>query len=113
VLVRQLPPESAVSTELRLEQGDAPPTTDHDPETEQWSRTEHLLAAIRDELNSLRWAFISSKAKQKPKWKPEPTPRPGVKPKRKRPRLNQTQTSALAQYLERTQGEPEAHAADN
>jgi len=69
---------------------------------------EHLLAAVKDELTALRFAFISKNSKHKPKWRPEPTPRPGVKPKRKKkPRLNEAQQNALALYLERMQGEPD------
>jgi hypothetical protein len=108
VLIEQLPPESAMATELRLLQGSAPPGADHDPETEQWSRVEQLLAAVKDELTALRFAFISSKSKHKPRWKPTPTPRPGVRPKRKkRPKLTQDQVGSLAAYLARTQGEPQ------
>lgn len=105
MLIRQLPPESALSTELRLERGSAPaaPGQEPDPEVEQWSRTEHLLAAVKDELAALRHAFITANSKHKPRWKPEPTPRPGVKPKRKRPRLDEAQVGALERYLEQMQ----------
>jgi hypothetical protein len=105
VLIQQLPPESALSTAIRLERGDVPPSHESDPESEQWSRVEHLLAAVKDELSALRFAFISANSKHKPKWKPEPTPRPGVKPKRKRPRLNEAQVGALETYLDLVQGE--------
>jgi len=106
VLIEQLPPESALSTQLRLEIGDAPPGHDHDPETEQWSRTEHLLAAVKDELTALRYSYTAAHSKQRPRWKPAPTPRPGVKSKKKRSRLNNAQVDALAAHLERTQGDP-------
>lgn len=100
----QLPPESAVATILRVEAGNNPgPPAERDPELEQWSRVEHLLAAVRDELHYLRHAFVQSKAgKTKLKWKPEPLPRPGVKQSKKREVLVEPQIDLLWAHLQRT-----------
>lgn len=76
----------------------------HDPETEQWSRDQHLLAALKDELSALRYSYLSAHMKRPPKWKPEPTPRPGVVPTKRRPQLNEAQVSALEAHLAKTQG---------
>lgn len=103
----QLPAESATATALRLyaAKGDieAAPA---DPEAEQWSRTEQILAAVRDELHILRWLYISSHSDKgnRPTWKPEPLPRPGVVASKKKPPLKPEQTSLLAEHLARTQG---------
>lgn len=105
VLFKQLPPESATSTALRLA---APPgvvNAEHDPEIEQWSRVEQLLAAIRDEMHFLRWAYgAAHSGKQKPKWKPEPLPRPGVSPRKKKKDevLSSPQIDLLWQHLNAT-----------
>lgn len=74
----------------------------HDPEVEQWSRVEHLLAAIRDELHFLRFSYSSVHAgKHKLKWKPEPLPRPGVAPtKKKRENLSNPQVDLLIAHLD-------------
>lgn len=102
----QLPVESATATALRLDaaQNDAEGAP-ADPEAEQWSRTEQILAAVRDELHVLRWLYISAHSDKgsRPKWKPEPLPRPGVVSKKK-PQLKPEQTSLLAEHLARTQG---------
>lgn len=105
----QLPAESATATALRLDAAEDPApdssSVPHDPETEQWSRMEQLIAAVRDELHVIRWLYASvhSDKGSRPKWKPEPLPRPGVTP-RKKAALAPEQTSLLAQHLARTQG---------
>lgn len=80
VLITGLPPESALSTALRLteefestEQDQA----DYDPEPERWSRQEQLLAALVDELRALRHVTVSVNSEHPPKWDVEPIPRPG------------------------------------
>lgn len=107
-LVTQLPPESATATILRLQRRDEPaqmPEAAHDYESEQWSRVEHLLAAVRDELHYLRYAFTQANAgKTRIKWKPEPLPRPGIAPKRKREVLVEPQVEMLWAHLQKTQG---------
>jgi hypothetical protein len=106
-LVSQLPPESATATILRVERqnSDIPmPTAEPDHEVEQWSRVEHLLAAVRDELHFLRHSYVQAHAgKTKLKWKPEPLPRPGVKNKKKREVLADPQIETLWAHLQRTQ----------
>lgn len=108
MLITQLPPESATATLQRLEAPPGPPAkaAEHDAEHEQWSRPEQLLAAVKDELQALRYSYISAHSKHPPRWKPTPTPRPGVKPKRARKALTENQVDALEAYLARTQGEP-------
>lgn len=107
MLITQLPPESATATLQRLEAPPGPPAkAEHDAEHEQWSRLEQLLAAVKDELQALRYSYISAHSKHPPRWKPTPTPRPGVKPKRARKALTENQVDALEAYLARTQGEP-------
>lgn len=78
---------------------------EHDPEKEQWSRVEHLLAAVRDEIHFLRFAYSAGHmAKgQKPKWKPEPLPRPGVSRTKKRDVLTTPQVDTLWAHLQATQ----------
>lgn len=80
--------------------------TPHDPETEQWSRVEQLLASVRDELHYLRHAFMQSKSTRTLRWKPEPLPRPGVAPRRRRGPATDAQLNALEAHLARTQGPP-------
>lgn len=108
MLVRQLPAESATATVLRLRARDEGVTssTPHDPETEQWSRIEHLLASVRDELHFLRYAYtlMNSDKNNRPKWRPEPLARPGVQSKKQRAALQPEQHSVLANYLARAQG---------
>lgn len=55
---------------------------EHDVEGEAWSRLEHLLAAVRDEIHLLDVHFQQVNFKGKPKF--EPMPRPGVKTKSKK-----------------------------
>lgn len=117
MLVRQLPAESATATVLRLrvredaERGEAQPPAPHDPETEQWSRAEQLIASVRDELHILRWLYTSYHADRahRPKWKPDPLPRPGMSPVRKRKALQPEQQSLLAQYLAGSHGSDITH----
>ena len=108
-LVSQLPPESAIATILRVEAAKNPapaPAREPDHETEQWSRVEHLLAAIRDELHYLRFAYGQvHKGKTKLKWKPEPLPRPGIAPKKKREVLVEPQVELLWAHLQKTQNQ--------
>lgn len=110
----QLPSESATATALRLQAHDDPPAAPaepHDPEIEQWSRDQQLMALIRDELHAIRWLYSSAHSEQGkgPKWTPDPLPRPGVTPEPKRPALSPEQAAALAQHLALTQGEDVAY----
>lgn len=110
VLVTHLPPESALTAELRVEtaalsddereelEKNAP---EHDVNTEQWSRLEMLIASVRDEMHFLRHSYDSAHTKGRVKWKPEPVMRPGVQPKKKERRpLNETQVDALWLHLQ-------------
>lgn len=115
VLIAQLPPESATATALRLDERDAPGEREsgppHDPETEQWSRVEQLLAGIHDELNVLHWLYASAhKDPKKPlAWKPERLPRPGVAVEVKQVAMQPEQIRVLAAHLARTQGNDTAY----
>jgi len=88
VLVRQLPPESATATPVRVPAG--PEATvaaaeAGDPAEGRWSHAEMLLAAAVDELRRLQWltAAVNAEKGKTPK-QPEPIPRPGVGVKRRR-----------------------------
>lgn len=110
VLVAHLPPESALTAALRVDQNSLSDderaeieaqTDEHDVETEQWSRLEMLIASVRDEMHFLRHSYDSAHHKGRLKWKPEPVARPGVKPKRKERRpLNDVQVDALWSHLQ-------------
>lgn len=110
MLVKQLPAESATATALRLaaaegETSDLVDLVESDPETEQWSRTEHLLAAVKDELVVFRWVWSQGHAgRRKLQWKPEPTVRPGVGGRKQKPRLDSVQANFLYAHLRATQG---------
>lgn len=106
-LVSQLPPESAIATLMRVEAQKNPPTgpaREPDYDSEQWSRVEHLLAAVRDELHYLRHAYVQAHAgKTRLKWKPEPLPRPGIKKStKKREPLVEPQVEMLWAHLQAT-----------
>lgn len=103
VLVSQLPAESATATRLRV---DTPPSPSgaHDPEAEQWSRTEHLIASVRDEIHALRHNYIQAHSKSKLQWNPEPLARPGVKSRKAASALSPEQVDHLAEHLAKTQG---------
>lgn len=106
VLISQLPPESATATALRLDPREviAEDAPLHDPETEQWSRVEQLLAGVRDEVLALRWVYSSVHSKAPLKWKPDPLARPGVTPKGKRAQTDNKQAELLWAHLNRAQG---------
>lgn len=100
VLLEGLPPESHFATAMRV---DNPGSGggEHDVESEAWSRMEHLLAAIRDEVHLADVHFQQVNFKGKPKF--EPMPRPGVrsKGKKKQPsKLAPEQNEFLFQYLQ-------------
>jgi hypothetical protein len=71
VLVRGLPPGSAT---WRAVTG----------ETEYWSRTDQLLAAVYDGIRVLDWRLVSIYGKGKPPPAPEPLERPGIEPPARR-----------------------------
>ncbi len=108
--IGQLPPESATALAMRNAAKDDPtfekyvPEVEHDPESEQWSRQEHLLAMIRDELVTYRWVWSQSKQKQKLKWKPDPLPRPGVRSNKAKKKPTNLGLDVLAAHLAATQG---------
>jgi hypothetical protein len=66
VLVRHLPRDSAL---LREVQGEAA----------EWSVTDHLLAAVVDQLTQANWMFatVNQDEDAEPMDPPEPLPRPG------------------------------------
>ena len=98
MLVRRLPPESALAAALRNDpdyQETGEGAAEADVETELWSREEHLTAllieGVRDMRLHLAAALGDKKAAQD---KREPIPRPGSKP-----RGRQVDPSALAVVL--------------
>lgn len=48
-----------------------------DPDAERWSRQEHLLATLVDEIRALRHVTVSVNSEKAPDWTVEPIPRPG------------------------------------
>lgn len=111
MLIAQLPPESATAAALRQDARDAPDAPaaveePRDPEAEQWSRVEQLLAGIHDELHIVRWLYTSAHAdpKKPVTWTPERLPRPGVAAVLKAPPMLPEQQAMLAAHLARTQG---------
>lgn len=117
MLIKNLPPESATAAALRVEEfitpteittANAAPPAPEDVEGQQWSRTDQLIASVRDELHLLRWLYnYAHNNGRKPKWEPEPLMRPGVHASKKKKPLDDAQTSFLAGYLARTQGADE------
>lgn len=91
---------------MRLERAKQPasPGPPPDPESEQWSRVEHLLAGIRDEIHFLRYGYTTAHTKHV-KWKPEQLPRPGVSSssRPKRAPITGDQTEVLFRHLQATQ----------
>lgn len=88
VLVRQLPPESATATAMRVKAGPdatADAADAGDPAEGRWSHEEMLLASAVDAVRRVEWAIIAvnSERGKAPK-QPEPMPRPGVGVKRRK-----------------------------
>jgi len=80
IVIDRLPPESATKTAMReaLSEEDLAvlsgmESKGHGP----WSRMEHLLAAVNDQVSLLRWVTVAIASKEPP---PQPAlyPRPGV-----------------------------------
>jgi hypothetical protein len=63
-LIRRLPADSQLSREVN---GDSA----------EWSRTDHLLAVVADQLAHLQWAYATVHSDSEPP-KPAPISRPGV-----------------------------------
>lgn len=107
VLVSQLPPESATSTALRvdIDPDDLSDVSDYDPEGEQWSRAEHLIASVRDELHALRHHYLQSHSNSPIQWQPDPLPRPGIARRTGVSKVSTEQTSLLAAHLALVQGD--------
>lgn len=100
MLLGQLPPESALATSMRCDADPGETAPDRDPESEQWSRAEHLLAAIRDEIHKADNHYLQVNFKGNPKY--VPTPRPGSKaPGTKK--LTPEATEYLFSYLQSQQ----------
>ncbi|MFG2292056.1 hypothetical protein [Streptomyces sp. NPDC048603] len=80
MLVEHLPPESATKTEIRNAVGadEVAAHGEYRPDLGQWSATEMMLAAIRDELMLSRYVAIAAAGGKPPEF--HPTPRPGVPP---------------------------------
>lgn len=78
-----------------------------DPNAEQWSRLEHLVATVADGLQKIENKYTGVNFKGKPP-KFEPIPRPGVssntRKKGKPARLSAEQNDALFAHLRATQG---------
>jgi len=93
---------------MRLERSNDPAPTfgpPPNPEAEQWSRVEHLLAAVRDELHYMRHAYSQAHSRQRLKWRPEQLPRPGISSRKpKRAAITAEQTALLERHLHAVQG---------
>lgn len=71
-----------------------------DYESEQWSRVEQLLAAVRDELHFLRHDYEKMHTKGKLKWKANPLPRPGVAPPKTKRKATRAELDTLWMHLQ-------------
>jgi hypothetical protein len=98
VLVRALPPESATVTALR-QVTEFESDVERDPEAEQWSRVEHLLAGVIDAVHQHSWIYVSAHSDRAPD-RPPPLPRPGVAPKKTRLTITQAELLFDAIYTE-------------
>lgn len=85
VLVSRLPPDSNSQAIMSGRPGEG-------PERAEWSTTNHLLAAIHDQLQYANYltGAVNSGNKKNPVPEPKPLPRPGLpatpdKPPRRRP----------------------------
>lgn len=99
VLIGQLPAESATATAMRLAAPDEGEAPEHDPDTEQWSRAEHLMAAMIDELLRLRWLTQAVHSAKQPSWSPEPVPRPGLPKVQAKPGISLEAAETLFSFL--------------
>jgi hypothetical protein len=85
VLLKHLPPESAVNTAIRNRTPeDVLSESDHDPATGKWSTVETLLAVLIDEMRIWQWIYVQAHTDKKLP-RPDPIRRPGVasRPKRR------------------------------
>jgi hypothetical protein len=80
VLVRHLPPESAVNTAIRNTMPEsvmARAGAKHDPTKSSWSALESLVALLIDEVRQQTWTYVQSKSEKRVA-RPTPIRRPGV-----------------------------------
>jgi len=104
-LIRHLPPESAVKTELRNAMSDAEIkrlAEEADPSQGQWSHTEMLIASLVDAVRTN--TFVLQRVNGVKVKAPEPIPRPGV-PSKKRKKRRQLTPEQTALVLARIRGE--------
>jgi hypothetical protein len=104
-LIRHLPPESAVKTELRNAMSDAEIkrlAEEADPSQGQWSHTEMLIASLIDAVRTN--TFVLQRVNGVKVKAPEPIPRPGV-PSKKRKKRRQLTPEQTALVLARIRGE--------
>jgi hypothetical protein len=95
VLIKFLPPESAVNTALRNDTpADVMAAGAPDQAAAPWSRVETLLAMVVDEIRTLTWATVQSST-EKTIPKPDPVVRPGVSPGRRLRVLSMTDAQRL------------------
>lgn len=84
VLLRHLPPESALNTAIRNDASEselARNSAQADPARGRWSATESMLASILDAIRMGNWAYVQVHSEQSVP-KPEPIRRPGVSGRR-------------------------------
>jgi hypothetical protein len=84
VLLRHLPPESALNTAIRNDASEselARSSAQSDPTQGRWSATDSMLASILDEIRMGNWAYVQVHSEQSVR-RPEPIRRPGVSGRR-------------------------------
>lgn len=104
-LIRHLPPESAVKTELRNAMSDAEIkrlAEEADPSQGQWSHAEMLIASLIDAVRAN--TYVLQRVNGGKGKAPEPVPRPGV-PSKKRRKRRQLSAEQTAMVLARIRGE--------
>jgi hypothetical protein len=90
VLVRHLPPESAVNTAIRNTMPEsvmARAGAKNDPAKSSWSSMESLMALLIDELRQQTWVYVQSKSDKRIA-RPAPIRRPGINTARRERKIS-------------------------
>lgn len=105
VLVDALPPESATKAEVMESLPPEMWAGREQTEWGPWSRTDHLLAQLSDQLAQLRWVTVAAHSTRAPD-QPEPMPRPGVGMPPRIAAQRRAHAEATARLIEAARGGP-------